>query len=360
MAVVAVCSAKGSPGVTTTALLLAALWPAPVLLVDADPAGGDVALRLPGPAGRPLDAERGLLTLLPLARRGLVPDVLFQHAQLISGGTSVIAGLGGPEQAAAVGGLWDTLARAFAECPVDVIVDAGRAHSQSVHLPVLRRADVVVSTLRPTVAAVVHTREQLRGLGPQLRRPDGSAPRLATLIVHDARRPEEVAEAAAAIGAELPSVEHLGHLALDSVGAGIFEGRPRSHPERTMLVRSGRAIVSALVPSLPQPAPALPEPFHREPPVQPQPTRSRPQSVSPQSVAPQSVRESVRQREPARPPDEYARRPLTRRRRAVESYAPELAAAPDAVDLDPRPPQYVNGHGRHGPGQQETPGGMPR
>jgi MinD-like ATPase involved in chromosome partitioning or flagellar assembly len=345
VAVVAVCSAKGSPGVTTTALLLAALWPVPVLLVDADPAGGDIALRLPGQHGRPLDAERGLLTLLPLARRGLVPDVLFSHAQLIAGGTAVIAGLGGPEQAAAVGALWDTLARAFAESPVDVIVDAGRTHSQSVHLPVLRRADVVVSILRPTVAAVVHTREQLRGLGPQLRRPDGSAPRLVTLVVHDTRRPEEVADAAGAIGAELPSVGHLGHLALDPVGAGIFEGRPRSHPERTMLVRSGRAIVSALVPSLPQPAPALPEPVHREPPPAraPQPARPRPEPP-----APQPVREQVRQ--PTGPG-----RPLARRR-AVESYAPDVDVPPEIAGFEPPPPQYANGRGRHGTERD----GMPR
>ena len=40
MAVVALASASGSPGVTTTALGLALLWPRPVLLVEADPTGG--------------------------------------------------------------------------------------------------------------------------------------------------------------------------------------------------------------------------------------------------------------------------------------------------------------------------------
>ncbi|MCB0909871.1 MAG: hypothetical protein KDB63_22470, partial [Nocardioidaceae bacterium] len=40
MAVVALASASGSPGVTTTSLGLALAWPRPVLLVEADPTGG--------------------------------------------------------------------------------------------------------------------------------------------------------------------------------------------------------------------------------------------------------------------------------------------------------------------------------
>jgi cellulose biosynthesis protein BcsQ len=42
MSVIALCSASGAPGVTTTAVGLALLWPRPVLLVEADPAGGSV------------------------------------------------------------------------------------------------------------------------------------------------------------------------------------------------------------------------------------------------------------------------------------------------------------------------------
>ena len=251
MAVVAVCSAKGAPGVTTTAMLLAALWPRPVLLVDADPAGGDVALRLPGEDGRPLDPGRGLLTLLPVARRGLRPDALLEHAQTVSGGTPVLAGLDGPEQAEAAGSLWDTLATAATGAPCDVVVDAGRAHARSVHLPLLRRADAVLILLRPGVAAVVHTREQLRTLAPALRRADGSGPRLGVVVVHDVKDRAEIASAADAVRAPTPEVEALGPLAFDPAAAGMFEGRPVSRPERTMLVRSGRELVSRVAGRLP-------------------------------------------------------------------------------------------------------------
>ena len=70
MTVVALTSAKGSPGVTTTALGLATAWPSVhpnrrVLLAEVDPAGGDIAAGyLRGEA----QAGRGLLALAAAAR----------------------------------------------------------------------------------------------------------------------------------------------------------------------------------------------------------------------------------------------------------------------------------------------------
>ena len=62
-------SAKGAPGTTTSAHVLAAVWPVPILLVDADPAGSDLIYRLRADNGLPLDAERGLLSLAAQVRR---------------------------------------------------------------------------------------------------------------------------------------------------------------------------------------------------------------------------------------------------------------------------------------------------
>ncbi|HZD68787.1 MAG TPA: hypothetical protein VFA45_07675, partial [Actinomycetes bacterium] len=47
MSVIALAAGKGSRGVTTAALALAATWPAPrrVLLAECDPAGGSLAVR---------------------------------------------------------------------------------------------------------------------------------------------------------------------------------------------------------------------------------------------------------------------------------------------------------------------------
>ena len=63
MALVALASAKGSPGVTTASLVFGALWPRQVLLAECDPAGGDVAIRMTAPAGAPLGSDRGLVSL---------------------------------------------------------------------------------------------------------------------------------------------------------------------------------------------------------------------------------------------------------------------------------------------------------
>ena len=39
---ISLASAKGAPGTTTSAHVLAAVWPAPVILADADPFGSDL------------------------------------------------------------------------------------------------------------------------------------------------------------------------------------------------------------------------------------------------------------------------------------------------------------------------------
>ncbi|WP_432483257.1 hypothetical protein [Kineococcus esterisolvens] len=248
MAIVSFLSAKGSPGATTAALLVAALWPRDVLVLDADPAGGDVAARLPGAAGGVLDAERGLLPLLTSARRGLGPQQLLDGAQPAAGGTAVVCGLTRPEQAGAAAGSWPALASAAAglgATGTDVVVDAGRVTTEPVHLSLLRASDVVVLVLRDDVASVLHARERLAALGTVLRRADGLLPRTGVLVVGDPRRGDgdQAAEVVRAAG---DRVEDFGRLPMDTAGARVFDGARTARPERTALVRAGRGVVAAL------------------------------------------------------------------------------------------------------------------
>ena len=248
MGVVAFLSAKGSPGTTTTALLAAALWPSPVLLVDADTEGGDVALRLRREDGAPVDRSRGLLSLLPLARREMQPATIPEHAQVLRGGLEAVAGLSGPGQAGAAGHLWSNLADAFGRAADrDVLVDCGRVSPQSVHLPLLQRADLVVCVLRPTVSGVVHTRERLAALEPALVAPDGSRPQVGLVLVADRATSRDADGAAGVMERDVPGVRVLGRLAHDPQGASVFEGFEIPRPERTLLVRSGHALVDELV-----------------------------------------------------------------------------------------------------------------
>ncbi|HEV8165498.1 MAG TPA: hypothetical protein VGR74_13810, partial [Actinomycetota bacterium] len=80
MSLLALAAAKASPGVTTTAVALAATWPAErgVLLVEADPGGGDLA------AWFGLAVEPGLVSLAA-ARRSTPPSVQ-GHTQPLPGG----------------------------------------------------------------------------------------------------------------------------------------------------------------------------------------------------------------------------------------------------------------------------------
>jgi MinD-like ATPase involved in chromosome partitioning or flagellar assembly len=278
MGVIAFFSAKGSPGTTTTALLAAALWPAPVLLVDADTEGGDVALRLRREDGAPVDRSRGLLSLLPLARREMHPATLPEHAQVLRGGLEAVAGLSAPGQAGAAGHLWTNLADAFARTTDrDVLVDCGRVTSTSVHLPLLQSADLVVCVLRPDVSGVVHARDRLASLQPHLVGPDGHAPRVGLVVVAERPRGRDAEGAAGVLTRDLPGIQVFGRLAHDPQGAGVFEGFEVPRPERTLLVRSGREMVDELVEVLryerrgegpavvpaPEPAEAAPAAGHR-------------------------------------------------------------------------------------------------
>ena len=132
MALIALAADKGSPGVTTAAVALAAVWPRRVLLAETDPAGGDLVYRSAAAHGGPLNPNTGMLSIAATARRGLVRDQLWDHIQPLSGGLEVLVGLGIAEQAAGLAGLWPTLGRAFAQladsphAAADVIADCGR------------------------------------------------------------------------------------------------------------------------------------------------------------------------------------------------------------------------------------------
>ncbi|WP_370441345.1 hypothetical protein [Kineococcus halophytocola] len=256
-------SAKGSPGVTTTALLAAALWPRPALLLEADPAGGDVAARLSAADGAPLDTGRGLLPLLTAARRGLDAAAVLDQAQPVAGGSRVVLGLTGPQQAAAGGRGWAALTAAVEDLGAgpgqegtDVLLDAGRVGAAPVHLDLLRASDRVVLLVRADAAAVLHARDRLRLLGTALRRRDGLLPRTGVVVVGDgAGRGRDAAGAVEVLRAAQPWVEDLGRLPHDRTGAAVFTGTPVARPERTALVRAGRVLVTALAGRAVHPAP---------------------------------------------------------------------------------------------------------
>jgi MinD-like ATPase involved in chromosome partitioning or flagellar assembly len=271
MALISIMSAKGAPGATTTSMLLANLWPAPSILVDADPLGGDVALKLPGEHG-PLDLDQGLMSMLPSARRGLEPQTVVAHAQTALGGQQVLAGLPGPEQAVAAAPLWPALAQAFARVPgIDVFADIGQVSSRSTHLAMVESSSALLCVYRPTAWSAIHTRRRLESLEDQLR---DRQIRVGIACVASPSESHDVAAAAVSITQGLEWVTDYGTIARDDATVVIYEGGEVFRPERSLLARSGHTLARRLYADLAAVV-AAPEPVAVTEDVRTRPRRGR-------------------------------------------------------------------------------------
>jgi hypothetical protein len=159
MAVIALCSAQGSPGVTTTALGLAFAWPRDVLVVDADPTGSSAVMagwlrgRVPQASG-----------LIDLAfSTGSLPDMVDAHTMPLhsSGRVRLLPGPQSNAQALACRDLWSPLRAALADQDTrgrDVIVDAGQLGIPGSPQPLLDGADLTLLVTRTHLPAVAGAR----------------------------------------------------------------------------------------------------------------------------------------------------------------------------------------------------------
>jgi MinD-like ATPase involved in chromosome partitioning or flagellar assembly len=160
--IVVVASIKGAPGVTTTAGALASTWPPgrKVLLVEADPFGGDLA------AWFGVAPSTGLWSLLAAGRRGLDPHAVWEHATNLPTGLAVLYGLASADQAVANEAAWPAVAEVLAALDADVVIDAGRLlpHFAGGIGPLLSVAQVLLVLCPPTLAGIVHLKTALPSL----------------------------------------------------------------------------------------------------------------------------------------------------------------------------------------------------
>ena len=208
MAVLALTSAKGAPGVSTAALAMTLLWPRPALLVEADPAGSSV---LAGYLRGTVDHSRGLLGLAMAHRHGELREALWtQTVALTSSAPGVekrwlLPGISDAAQGASTAGLWGPLAAllaSLADNGVDVLIDAGRAGAAQPPTPLLRQADLVLLVLGSSLPAVAAARARLSLLAEELALPseaDSTQSRLRLLLVGEGR-PYDAREIAASLG----------------------------------------------------------------------------------------------------------------------------------------------------------------
>lgn len=233
---VAVCSLKGSPGVTTLCLALAARWTGqqqPVV-IEIDPAGGDLLARFR------LRDQPGLVSLAAAARHSQDAGLVWRHTQRLPAGLAVVAGPVGAEQAQAAlreltgAGQPARIVRAAADRPdVVVIADCGRVDPGSPVLPVVRSADAMLLLAHARDDELAHVAGKLHQAGTWNRRPG-------FVLVGNGYPTREVAGAL--------RVGVAGRIPHDPKGAAVLCGQRGVDPRRSGLGRAAARLAQDLAP----------------------------------------------------------------------------------------------------------------
>src|SRR6478609_9260239 len=278
MALIAIASDKGAPGVTTAALALAAVWPRPVLLAECDPAGGDLVYRFPAVGGGHLDPRRGVLSLAVVARRGMQPQQVWEHVQKLHGGLDVLAGVTNAEQGAGLSLLWGPIGKALASMPqADVIADCGRLGADGPLYDLLAEATTVVLVSKVHVADVIRLRDRATAFAAAAQSRGRRNFGVGVVVVADHKKfRASLGEVQHVLGQANAPATVLGGIAHDTKGADLLNGEWGGNLDRTMLIKTAREVARQLVQGLPsignpaEPGPAMPS--HS----QPQPAHSQP------------------------------------------------------------------------------------
>jgi MinD-like ATPase involved in chromosome partitioning or flagellar assembly len=155
MTLVAFCSGKGSPGVSTIACIAGAVWPAgrQTVVAECDPSGNDLAARFG------LSPRTGMTSLVLAHRRSEHSEATFDpHLQTLPGGLEVLAGPLNPDAASSLDRELGATGLAVFPNAIDLLVDCGRIVSAAPgQQEILKAADHVVVVIRPDAAGIAHT-----------------------------------------------------------------------------------------------------------------------------------------------------------------------------------------------------------
>lgn len=261
MAVLALASAKGAPGLSTAALAMTLLWPRSALLAECDPAGGSSVLS--GYLRGGVDHSRGLLNLAVAHRHGELEQALWSQLVPLTSTADGAVGLGGlappyerlllpglsdAAQAPSTTGLWGPLASLLASLEragTDVVVDAGRLGAAHAPIPLLRHADLVLLVTGTGLPAVAAARARLGVLREDIEATatgGGEMSPLGLLLIGEGR-PYTAREITGALG-----VPVVASLAWDPASAEVLSAgaAPGRRFDSSSLARTTRAAIGAI------------------------------------------------------------------------------------------------------------------
>ncbi len=242
MALITLASAKGAPGVTTSALGLALNWGSPVVLVEGDVSGSSI---LAGYRRGEIPHDRGLVQLAVAQMQMSLIDAIWTQTIELKKDVLLLAGFANPAQSGAVGGMWGDLGSAFRSLEaagVDVIVDLGRVGARvDERESLIALADHHLLLTRSSLAEVFTTREFAQRYSTAV---DVAADIMGTAtVVVGPDRPYGAREIAKACGLPL-----AGDVAWDPKSAAVYTSgasAPRNFDSRP-LNRSLSALGSAV------------------------------------------------------------------------------------------------------------------
>ena len=252
---VAVCSAKGSPGVTSLALTIAAVWPdQAAVLLEADPTGGDLAFRCRHVNGREVATSPNLVGLATAVRGssldGLVdPGLVTAHSQPLACGVRLVPGVPASAQARGLGGLWDQIAQAANGSSTDVIADLGRLERGVPTTRFAAAAEVVVVVCTPTLESVMHVRHLLLDVMPTLSAGRGGRAFVPVVVAPHRQAANDAADVDTILGGLGMPIEPAVAVAHDcrTVAELAAGANPAGRLARTHLLRTARTLVQTVV-----------------------------------------------------------------------------------------------------------------
>lgn len=261
MAVIALVSAKGSPGVTTAALAFTLTWPRHCVLAECDPAGGTVQA---GYLAGALPADRGIRELAVAELRG---EDLHQKwwQQLVDLHPPelkrlLLPGITDPVQSGALRPVWERFGEFFAQLEYtspgfDVILDCGRLAAPNTPWPLLHRADAVLLVMRPSLPQMASAVPILRTLRNQLIEHGAGTTSLGLLLTGPGDQPARVVtqELHNTVVASLPDDPRtayvLGHGGQVRMNSPLMRAAAGVHPYLVNHVQTRRAALRARVTS---------------------------------------------------------------------------------------------------------------